>query len=66
MKLIKFDVGNYRSMFLLSNIIKLLEKIGHERSDSFLEKHNYLYKYEFNSITSVIEIYAVIEITEKI
>ena len=43
----KLEVGNYRPISLLSNINKLLEKIVHVRTYSFLEKYKCLYKYQF-------------------
>ena len=43
----KLEVSNYRPISLLSNINKLLEKIVHERTYSFLEKFGCLYKHQY-------------------
>ena len=61
----KLEVGNYRPISLLSNINKLLEKIIHERTSSFLEKYNCLYKYQFGFRKKHSINHALIEITEK-
>ena len=61
----KLEVGNYRPISLLSNINKLLEKIIHERTYSFLEKYNCLYKYQFGFRKKHSINHALIEITEK-
>ena len=62
----KLEVGNFRPISLLSNINKLLEKIVHERSYSFLEKYKCLYKHQFGFRKSHSTNHALIEITEKI
>ena len=61
----KLEVSNYR-ISLLSNINKLLEKIVHERTYSFLEKFGCLYKHQYGFRKSHSTNHALIEITEKI
>ena len=62
----KLEVSNYRPISLLSNINKLLEKIIHERTYSFLEKFGCLYKHQYGFRKSHSTNHALIEITEKI
>ena len=62
----KLEVGNYRPISLLSNINKLLEKVIHERTYSFLEKFNCFYKYQYGFRKGHSTNHALIEITEKI
>ena len=62
----KLEVGNYRPISLLSNINKLLVKIVHVRTYSFLEKYKCLYKYQFGFRKQHSTNHALIEITEKI
>ena len=50
----------------MSNIDKLLEKIIHERTYSFLEKFNCFYKYQYGFRKGHSTNHALIEITEKI
>ncbi|MGK2862648.1 MAG: RNA-directed DNA polymerase [Chitinophagaceae bacterium] len=40
-------ITNYRPISLLSIFNKLLEKLVYKRLDSFISKHNILYKYQF-------------------
>ena len=62
----KLEVGNYRPISFLSTINKLLEKIVHVRTYSFLEKYKCLYKYQFGFRKQHSTNHALIEITEKI
>ena len=62
----KLEVGNYRPISLLSNINKLLEKVIHERTYSFLEKFNCFYKYQYGFRKGHSTNHALIEIIEKI
>jgi len=41
------DINNYRPISLLPTISKLLEKIIHKRTYSFLQKHNILYNSQY-------------------
>ena len=59
----KLEVGNYRPISLLSNMNKLLEKIIHERTCSFLENYNCLYKYQFGFRKNHLTNHALIKIT---
>ena len=43
----KLKACNYRPISLLSNINKSLEKVMHNRIDSFLDRYNCLYKLQF-------------------
>ena len=62
----KSECGNYRSIFLISNISKLLEKLVHERLYSFLEKEKLLFEgqYGFRNKRSATD--ALTDITERI
>ena len=62
----KLEVGNYRPISLLSNINKLLEKVIHGRTYSFLEKFNCFYKYQYGFKKGHSTNHVLIEITEKI
>ena len=39
----RLDVNNYRSISLISNISKIIEKLIHKRLNSFLEQNNIFY-----------------------
>ena len=43
----KTEVTNYRSISLLSNISKIMEKMVHDRLYMFLEQNNALYDFQF-------------------
>ena len=43
----KLDVNNYRSISLISNISKIIEKLIHKRLNSFLEHNNIFYSFQF-------------------
>ena len=62
----KLEVINYRPISLLSNINKLLEKILYERTYSFLEKFDCLYKLQYGFRKSHSTNHTLIEIIEKI
>ena len=57
---------NYRPIFLLSNISKLIEKLMHKRIYSFLEQQNCFYNAQFGFRLSLSTNNAQISITENI
>ena len=57
---------NYRPISLLSNIIKMFEKLMHTRLYNFLNRFNCLYKYQFGFRNKHSTTQALINITEKI
>ena len=64
------DVNNYHPISLLSSFSKILEKIVHCRLSCFLEKHNFLNKFQFgfreNHSTELTVSYLVSEIANAI
>ena len=59
------EVTNYRPIFLLSNIIKIIEKMVHDRLYMFLKQSNAFYNYQFGFRNIYSMNYAIIEKTEQ-
>ena len=62
----KMLTSNYRSISLLSNLNKILEKIMFTRVHSFLQNENLIYKQQFGFRPRHSTTHALINITEKI
>ena len=62
----KLEVNNYRSISLISNISKIIEKLIHRRLNSFLEQNNIFYPSQFGFRDRHSTSHALIEITDKI
>ena len=62
----KLEVNNYRPISLISNISKIIEKLIHRRLNSFLEKNNIFYPFQFGFRDRHSTSNAFIEITDKI
>ena len=45
----KLDVNSYRTISLISNISKIIEKLIHKRLNSFLEQNNNFYPFQFEN-----------------
>ena len=59
------EVTNYRPIFLLSNIIKIIEKMVHDRLYMFLKQNNAFYNHQFGFRNIYSMNYAIIEKTEQ-
>ena len=62
----KLECSNYRSISLLPNISKIIEKTMYTRLYKFLEKYSFLCKKQFGFRNSHSPNHALISITEKI
>ena len=62
----EIEVTNYRPIYLLSYISKIIEKMVHDRLYMFLEKKNAFYNYQFGFRNNHSTNHALIEITEQI
>ena len=62
----KLECYNYRSIALLSNIGKILEKLMHKRLSDFLEKNKLIYSIQFGFRQTYSTSYALIHLTETI
>ena len=62
----KLDYNNYRPIFLLSNIEKILEKLMYKRLYTFLDKKNVIYDLQFGFRQQYSTSHALINITENI
>ena len=62
----KLDYSNYRPIFLLSNIEKILEKRMHKRLYTFLDNKNIIYDLQFGFRWQYSTSHALINITENI
>ena len=62
----KLDYSNYRPIFLLSNIEKILEKLMYKRLYTFLNKNNVIYNLQFGFRQQYSTSHALINITENI
>lgn len=58
----KTDINNYRPVSLLTNISKILEKLMHNRVNSFLEKNNILYQSQYGFRSNMGTIDAITEL----
>ena len=62
----QYILSNYRPISLLSNLIKIFEKIIVNRLYSFLEKYNCLYEFQYGFRAKHSTTHALINITESI
>ena len=62
----KLDYSNYRSISLLSNIEKILEKFMYKRLFTFLDNKNIIYDLQFGFRQQYSTSHALINITENI
>ena len=62
----KLDHSNYRPIFLLLNIGKILEKLRYKRVCTFLDKNNVIYTLQFGFRQQDSTSHALINITENI
>ena len=60
------DSNNYRPIYLLSNVSKMIEKLIHKRLNSFLHQSDSLFTYQFGFCNHPSTNHAVSSITEKI
>ena len=61
----RLDVNNYRSISLISNISKIIEKLIHKRLNSFLEQNNIFYPSQLGFRDKHSTSHALIEITDQ-
>ena len=62
----KLDYSNYRPIYLLSNIEKILEKLMYKRLYTFLDNNNIIYNLQFGFRQQHSTSHALINITENI
>ena len=62
----KLDYSNYRPIFLLSNIEKVLKKLMYKRLHTFLNSNNIIYNLQFGFRQQYSTSHALINITENI
>ena len=62
----KLDFSNYRPIFLLSNIEKILEKLMYKRLYTFLKNNNVIYNLQFGFRQQHSTSHALINITENL
>ena len=62
----KVDYSNYRPIFLLSNIEKILEKLMYKRLYTFLNKNNIIYNLQFRFRQQNSTSHSLMNIIEKI
>ena len=62
----QLEPNNYRPISLISNISKVIEKLVHERLNSFLEANSIFYEQQFGYCNNHSTNHALIQITEKI
>ena len=62
----KLDHSNYRPIFLLLNIGKILEKLRYKRVCTFLDKNNVIYTLQFGFRQQDSTSHALINITENV
>ena len=62
----KLDYSNYRSISLVSNIEKILEKLMYKRSYTFLNKNNVIYNLQFGFIQQYSTSHALINIIKAL
>ena len=62
----KLDVSNYRPISLISNISKIIKNLIHKRLNSFLEKNNIFYLFQFGFRYHHLTNHALIEMTDQI
>ena len=60
------DFSNYRTISLLSNIEKILEKLMYNRVYDFFAKHDFIYPLQFGFGQQYSTFYALISLTEDI
>ena len=60
------DYNNYRPIFLISNLSKLIEKLAHKKLYNFLEKHSLLFEKQYGFRAKMSTNHALIDITNKI
>ena len=60
------DSNNYRPIFLLSNLSKMIKKLIHKRLSSFLHQNDFLFMYQFGFHNHHSTNHALLSITEKI
>ena len=58
---IKTEVNNYRPISLLSNFLKILEKLIYSRLTMFLEKFNILHSYQYGFRKNVSTLHAILD-----
>ena len=56
---------NYRPVSLLSVFDKIIEKLVYKRVQSFLSKHNVLYKYQYGLRTTFSTTHALLDVLKK-
>ena len=61
-----FEPGNYRPISLLSNVVKVFEKLVHKRMIKFLETNNILYNRQFGFRNKHSTVLGLITLTEDI
>ena len=66
MKGSKLDYSNYRLIYLLSNIEKILKKLMYKRLYTFLNNNNIIYNLQFGFRKQYSTCHALINITENI
>ena len=62
----RLGVNNYRTISLISNISKIIEKLIHKRFNFFLEQNNIFYPSQFGFREKHSTTHALIEITDQI
>ena len=62
----KLECSNYRPIFLLSNIDKILERLMHNRLYNFLEKKEIIFSLQFGFHQKYSTTHALIYLTDKI
>ena len=62
----KLDYSNYRSISLLSNVEKILEKLMYKRLYTFLNRNNIMYNLQFGFKQQYSTSHALVNITENI
>ena len=62
----KLNYSNYRPIYLLSNIEKILEKVMYKRLHNFLDYSNIIYDLQFGFRQQYSTSHALINITENI
>ena len=60
------DSNNYKPIFLLSNLSKMIKKLIHKRLSSFLHQNDFLFMYQFGFHNHHSTNHALLSITEKI
>ena len=62
----KLECSNYRTISLLSNIDKILERLMHNRLYSFLERNGDIFSLQFRFRQKYSTAHALIDLTDKI